>query len=101
MSRNDCAGVDPCHTGAVSSTDRATTCAYLPQNEMEWHSVSSGYTTERFSVSQPEESPVDTRDAPPQSARADVRRNHERLLAAARDVFVQHGVDASLNEVAR
>jgi AcrR family transcriptional regulator len=44
---------------------------------------------------------VDTRDAPRQSARADVRRNHERLLAAARDVFVRHGVDASLNEVAR
>jgi AcrR family transcriptional regulator len=40
-------------------------------------------------------------DAPAQPVRADVRRNRERLLAAAKDVFVEHGVDASLNEVAR
>lgn len=33
--------------------------------------------------------------------RADARRNHENLLAAARDVFVERGPDAPLDEVAR
>jgi AcrR family transcriptional regulator len=33
--------------------------------------------------------------------RADARRNRERLLAAARDVFVEQGVDAPLEDVAR
>ncbi|GLY88319.1 TetR/AcrR family transcriptional regulator [Actinoallomurus iriomotensis] len=47
--------------------------------------------------------------ARPQSAReclapcrrADASRNHERILIAARAVFVEHGLDASLDEVAR
>src|SRR5439155_8286531 len=33
--------------------------------------------------------------------RADARRNYQRLLAAAGDAFVQHGVDTSLNDIAR
>ncbi|HEY2957115.1 MAG TPA: TetR/AcrR family transcriptional regulator [Actinomycetota bacterium] len=33
--------------------------------------------------------------------RADARRNRERLLAAARDVFVELGADAPLDDVAR
>jgi AcrR family transcriptional regulator len=33
--------------------------------------------------------------------RADARRNHARLLDAARDVFVERGPDASLEEIAR
>jgi AcrR family transcriptional regulator len=33
--------------------------------------------------------------------RADARRNREQLLAAARDVFVEQGVEAPLDEVAR
>src|SRR5438552_10199141 len=33
--------------------------------------------------------------------RADARRNREQLLAAARDVFVELGADAPLDEVAR
>lgn len=33
--------------------------------------------------------------------RADARRNRERLLAAARDAFVEHGADAPLDDVAR
>jgi AcrR family transcriptional regulator len=33
--------------------------------------------------------------------RADARRNYERLLAAAEEAFVGHGVDASLNDIAR
>ena len=33
--------------------------------------------------------------------RADARRNHERLLEAARDVFVERGADAPLEEIAR
>jgi AcrR family transcriptional regulator len=37
----------------------------------------------------------------PRQIRADVRRNRERLLAAARDVFVEQGVDAPLEDVAR
>jgi len=33
--------------------------------------------------------------------RADARRNRDRLLAAARDVFVEHGAGAPLEDVAR
>jgi AcrR family transcriptional regulator len=33
--------------------------------------------------------------------RADARRNRDQLLLAARDVFVEHGPDAPLDEVAR
>jgi AcrR family transcriptional regulator len=33
--------------------------------------------------------------------RADARRNHEQLLAAARDVFVERGAGAPLEEIAR
>ncbi|MEU5884709.1 helix-turn-helix domain-containing protein [Spirillospora sp. NPDC047279] len=33
--------------------------------------------------------------------RADARRNHERLLAAARETFAGEGPEASLNEIAR
>jgi AcrR family transcriptional regulator len=33
--------------------------------------------------------------------RADARRNRERLLLAARDVFVEQGADAPLDEIAR
>ncbi len=33
--------------------------------------------------------------------RADARRNRERLLAAARQVFLEQGTDASLRDVAR
>jgi AcrR family transcriptional regulator len=33
--------------------------------------------------------------------RADARRNRERILAAARDVFSEHGADAPMDEIAR
>lgn len=33
--------------------------------------------------------------------RSDARRNHELLVAAAREVFAEQGVDASLEEIAR
>lgn len=33
--------------------------------------------------------------------RADARRNYDRIVAAAHDVFIEHGTDASLEEVAR
>lgn len=42
-----------------------------------------------------------TSAAPPRRLRADARRNRERLLAAARDAFVEHGADAPLDDVAR
>src|SRR5215207_722992 len=35
------------------------------------------------------------------SLRADARRNHERLLTAARATFDEHGADASLDDIAR
>jgi AcrR family transcriptional regulator len=38
---------------------------------------------------------------PPRRRRADARRNAELLLAAAKDVFDQHGVDAPLDDIAR
>jgi AcrR family transcriptional regulator len=43
-------------------------------------------------------------DAPtqsPRSMRADARRNYEMLLAAANAAFAEHGVDASLEDIAR
>jgi AcrR family transcriptional regulator len=33
--------------------------------------------------------------------RADARRNHEQVLVAARDLFLERGIDAPLDEVAR
>src|SRR4051794_1873565 len=32
--------------------------------------------------------------------RADARRNHERVLAAAAEVFTEHGLDATIPQVA-
>lgn len=37
----------------------------------------------------------------PYSARVDVRRNYQQLLAAAHEVFDEQGADASLEEIAR
>lgn len=42
-----------------------------------------------------------TRDDSSRSVRADARRNHERLLAAARAAFAEHGPEASLDGIAR
>lgn len=33
--------------------------------------------------------------------RADARRNYERIVATARDVFAEHGVDAPLDDIAK
>ena len=33
--------------------------------------------------------------------RADARRNHERILDAAREVFAEYGIDAQMDDVAR
>jgi AcrR family transcriptional regulator len=38
---------------------------------------------------------------PARPMRADARRNYERLLAEAKRAFLRHGVDASLEDVAR
>jgi AcrR family transcriptional regulator len=37
----------------------------------------------------------------PRPMRADARRNRGRLVAAARDAFTEHGVEASLDDIAR
>jgi AcrR family transcriptional regulator len=37
----------------------------------------------------------------PRRLRADARRNREHVLAAARDVFVEQGAEAPLDEIAR
>lgn len=42
-----------------------------------------------------------TTEAAPRPQRADARRNHDRLLQAARAVFGEQGPDAPLEEVAR
>ncbi|MFE6763047.1 TetR/AcrR family transcriptional regulator [Streptomyces sp. NPDC057689] len=42
-----------------------------------------------------------TTGTPARPMRADARRNHGRLLAAARTAFAEHGTDASLEDVAR
>lgn len=39
--------------------------------------------------------------ARPHRTRADALRNRERIVAAARDVFVEYGTDAPLDEIAR
>jgi AcrR family transcriptional regulator len=44
---------------------------------------------------------VSTSGGRPRGLRADARRNREQVLAAARDVFVELGADAPLDEVAR
>lgn len=38
---------------------------------------------------------------PPQRRRADAQRNHDLLVAAAREVFQEHGADAPLDDIAR
>jgi AcrR family transcriptional regulator len=38
---------------------------------------------------------------PPRPMRADARRNYERLIAAAREAFTEHGADAPLDDIAR
>jgi AcrR family transcriptional regulator len=38
---------------------------------------------------------------PPRRRRADARRNHDLLVAAAREIFDEQGVDAPLDDVAR
>lgn len=38
---------------------------------------------------------------PARGRRVDARRNHDRLVVAAREVFDEHGVDAPLDEIAR
>lgn len=38
---------------------------------------------------------------PAPALRADARRNHERLLAAARDLFIEQGPDVPLEDIAR
>jgi AcrR family transcriptional regulator len=39
--------------------------------------------------------------APQRPMRADARRNYERLLAEAKNAFLEHGADAPLEEIAR
>jgi AcrR family transcriptional regulator len=41
------------------------------------------------------------RSSTPRMRRVDAQRNHRRLLAAAKDVFDERGIDAPLGEVAR
>jgi AcrR family transcriptional regulator len=45
--------------------------------------------------------PADTAPSSPKPARADARRNRERLIAAARKRFTRDGADVSLADVAR
>src|SRR5215212_3623398 len=49
---------------------------------------------------------IKTSEAPtceiaPHRLRADARRNRDRLIAAARDAFAEHGAEASLDDIAR
>jgi AcrR family transcriptional regulator len=38
---------------------------------------------------------------PPATQRADARRNHKRIIEAARDLFAEHGYDAQMDHIAR
>jgi AcrR family transcriptional regulator len=62
----------------------------VPGNNTEGPSVCQMATT------QPDISPLVERPK-----RADARRNYDKLIAAARDVFAEHGTSASLEEIAR
>lgn len=41
------------------------------------------------------------RSEPQRRRRADAQRNYDLLVAAARDIFHDHGVDAPLDDIAR
>ncbi|WP_052371351.1 TetR/AcrR family transcriptional regulator [Amycolatopsis taiwanensis] len=45
--------------------------------------------------------PAPHQEQPRRPRRADAQRNYERLLATARKVFSEHGVDAPLDDIAR
>ncbi|HEY3685182.1 MAG TPA: helix-turn-helix domain-containing protein [Streptosporangiaceae bacterium] len=45
--------------------------------------------------------PAPDQDQPRRPRRADAQRNYERLLATAREVFGERGVDAPLDDIAR
>lgn len=45
--------------------------------------------------------PADLSSLLPRPKRADARRNYDRLVAAAREAFTEHGTDASLEDIAR
>jgi AcrR family transcriptional regulator len=49
----------------------------------------------------PEPAAIDARDAEPRRLRADARRNRDRVLAAARELFASDGLSVSLDEIAR
>ena len=44
---------------------------------------------------------IDTSQLVPRPKRADARRNYDKLVAAARDAFAEHGTSESLEEIAR
>jgi AcrR family transcriptional regulator len=44
---------------------------------------------------------TDTQPLVERPKRADARRNYDKLIAAARDAFAEHGTSASLEEIAR
>src|ERR1700733_7582837 len=49
----------------------------------------------------PEAGGKETSDAEPKRLRADARRNRDRVLAAARELFAADGLGVSLDEIAR
>ena len=60
----------------------------------------------RVSGEVPAEAPAESAPAAvsvvaPRPMRADARRNYERILTVARQAFLDHGADASLDEIAR
>jgi AcrR family transcriptional regulator len=61
----------------------------------------NGRNSSTSSPAPPADSPPPTPPTRAPRLRADARRNRQHLLAAARDVFVELGADAPLDEVAR
>lgn len=57
--------------------------------------------TEKLSVWQPVGRTMGTPVRAMRPMRADARRNYERLLSVAREVFTEQGADASLDDIAR
>ena len=61
------------------------------------------FRIERYGIDVPVVNPYSQRvkTAVPRSLRADARRNQERVLAAAREVFAEQGREAQMDDVAR
>lgn len=75
--------------GSPNSDSSDIKCTDIPEPGLEL----------RFEIDRPSE--MTPTASPRKSPRADALRNEQRLVAAAREIFENHGIDSSLEEVAK